>query len=200
MVLRHQNHDSLSSLLLRTASFMQDHGLMAIFWKAWPAAFLWGVGTALGEIPPYATSLAATLAGDIDEEVEEYNEIEEQTRSGTKKKVDPITATKIWMIAFMRRYGFWGVFIMSAWPNALFDLCGICCGASKMPFWDFFGALFLGKACTKVPPQVFIMILLFSEVYRDTYVSIFTTFLRCVCAEPKGKHSSHVSRLIQSSF
>merc|ERR1740130_1436116 len=82
------------------------------------------------------------------------------------------------MIAFMRRYGFWGVFIMSAWPNALFDLCGICCGASKMPFWDFFGALFLGKACTKVPPQVFIMILLFSEVYRDTYVSIFTTFLR----------------------
>ena len=121
-----------------------------IFLKTLPAAFLWGVGTAIGEIPPYATSLAATVAGDIDEEVEEYLDLQKQSedvKAGKAKKLDPLTETKIWMTDFARKYGFWGVFLMSAWPNALFDLCGICCGAMKMPFWDFFGALFLVRFC-----------------------------------------------------
>ena len=28
------------------------------------------------------------------------------------------------MLDVIRRFGFWGVFLFSAWPNALFDLCG----------------------------------------------------------------------------
>lgn len=39
-------------------------------------------------------------------------------------------------------------------PNAAFDLCGLCCGAFKMPFWKFFGATLLGKAFVKVNMQV----------------------------------------------
>ena len=50
-----------------------------------------------------------------------------------------------------RRHGFWGIFLLAAWPNALFDLCGICCGHFLMPFWQFFGATFCGKALIKVP-------------------------------------------------
>ena len=48
------------------------------------------------------------------------------------------------------RHGFWGIFLLAAWPNALFDLCGICCGHFQMPFWQFFGATFCGKALVKV--------------------------------------------------
>ena len=48
------------------------------------------------------------------------------------------------------RHGFWGIFLLAAWPNALFDLCGICCGHFLMPFWVFFGATFCGKALAKV--------------------------------------------------
>lgn len=39
------------------------------------------------------------------------------------------------MIHFLRSYGFLGVFIMAAWPNFAFDLCGICCGHFLMSFW-----------------------------------------------------------------
>ena len=48
------------------------------------------------------------------------------------------------------RHGFWGIFLLAAWPNALFDLCGICCGHFLMPFWQFFGATLAGKAIVKV--------------------------------------------------
>lgn len=48
------------------------------------------------------------------------------------------------------RHGFVGILVLAAWPNAAFDLCGICCGHFLMPFWDFFGATFIGKAILKV--------------------------------------------------
>lgn len=50
------------------------------------------------------------------------------------------------------RHGFWGIFLLAAWPNALFDLCGICCGHFLMPFWEFIGATMAGKALVKARP------------------------------------------------
>ena len=116
-----------------------DYGWTGIFLKAWPAAFLWGIGTAMGEIPPYATSYAAAVAGEADEDMEEVAELQRMKAEGKDApKKDPFTEMKIWMVDVMDRHGFWGVLLMSAWPNAMFDLCGICCGSMKMPFWDFF--------------------------------------------------------------
>ena len=51
--------------------------------------------------------------------------------------------------ALVCRHGFWGIFLLAAWPNALFDLCGICCGHFLMPFWEFIGATMAGKALVK---------------------------------------------------
>lgn len=141
-----------------------------IYWNSFPAVFLWGCGTAMGEIPPYWTAYAAKISGEVDaEDAEDIDEVE-QLAQHDGAAVDPVTATKIWMIKFMKRWGFWGVFLMSAWPNALFDLCGICCGSCLMPFWHFFTACWLGKACVKAPIQLVILIRLFSETYRDEFV------------------------------
>ena len=38
----------------------------AVFWES----FLWGSGTALGELPPYFVALSASLAGNTPEEIE----------------------------------------------------------------------------------------------------------------------------------
>jgi hypothetical protein len=57
---------------------------------------------------------------------------------------------KNWMLGFIRRHGFWGILLLAAYPNAAFDLCGICCGHFLMPFWQFFGATLLGKGVIKV--------------------------------------------------
>lgn len=40
----------------------------------------------------------------------------------------------------IQQHGFVGILMLASWPNAAFDLCGICCGAFKMPFIQFFGA------------------------------------------------------------
>jgi hypothetical protein len=54
------------------------------------------------------------------------------------------------MLDVIKKWDMWGVFLLSAWPNAMFDLCGMCCGHLQMPFWKFITGLVLGKAFVKV--------------------------------------------------
>ena len=57
------------------------------------------------------------------------------------------------MIRVLQRRGFWGLVAMASWPNAAFDLCGICCGQFGMPFVTFLSATALGKGFIKAPMQ-----------------------------------------------
>jgi hypothetical protein len=43
--------------------------MWAIYKSVFLEAFLWGLGTALGELPPYFVALSASLAGSHDEEI-----------------------------------------------------------------------------------------------------------------------------------
>lgn len=126
---------------------------------------LWGIGTALGEVPPYALSRAAALAGKANAELDEIGEM---------KGDNAFEKMKIWMVDFMKRYGWWGVVAMSAWPNAAFDLCGICCGHFLMPFWTFLSATIVGKAFIKVNGQAAVMITLFSPTHFKLMVPKLT--------------------------
>ena len=53
-------------------------GFFTIYQAVIIEAFLWGAGTALGELPPYFLSRAASAAGGIDEELKEILENESQ--------------------------------------------------------------------------------------------------------------------------
>ena len=128
---------------------------LSIFYKVMIPSMLWGMGTALGEIPPYAISRAAKLAGIRNEEFEEATE-----HSSSNNVFDWM---KDWMIGFLQTHGFWGVLLMSAWPNMAFDLCGICCGHFMMPFWTFLGATVLGKAVIKSNLQAMFFITIFMD-------------------------------------
>lgn len=92
------------------------------------------------------------MAGKINEELTELKE-----GSG------PIVAMKKWMMDILDRFGFIGVVLLSAWPNAAFDLVGICCGTMLWPFWKFFGACCIGKAFVKVHFQSLFFIFLFRD-------------------------------------
>jgi membrane protein YqaA with SNARE-associated domain len=129
----------------------------AIFRKVIVPCMLWGAGTAAGEIPPYALSRAAKLAGQRNEEFEEITE--------SKSSYNLMNHMKDWMIDFLQKHGFWGVLLMSAWPNVAFDLCGICCGHFLMPFWTFFGATLIGKAIIKVNLQAAFFITIFTDAH-----------------------------------
>lgn len=80
-----------------------------------------------------------------------------------KQALGPLERTKAGMVAVLERSGFWGLVAMASWPNAAFDLCGICCGNFGMPFWTFLGATALGKGLIKAPLQCAFFSSLFSS-------------------------------------
>ena len=139
-------------------------GFMALWLKVLGTAIVWGIGTAAGEIPPYKLSYmaakvrgaagaacwgdgscaAARQAGSVDEELEkELAELSGPEAASSTLAVRKFNAMKEWMIDFIKRHGFWGIYLMvrtrsrsatlrppanpgfqAAWPNAAFDLCG----------------------------------------------------------------------------
>jgi hypothetical protein len=98
------------------------------------------------------------------------------------------------MLDIVDKYGFWGVVLLSAWPNAMFDLCGICCGHALMPFVTFFTAVFIGKALIKVNGQLLLFTLLFSSKYRHVAVDKIATAAAVV-----GLDSTKVSKLVHDA-
>lgn len=148
------NYDSHSDMWWQACSMKcestnpagaEDAPFMAVLLRVLVPAMLWGAGTACGEIPPYAVSRAAALAGEDDEETSEA--------MAEMQGDDAMSKMKAWMAGFVEKYGFWGVLIMSSWPNAAFDLVGIVCGQLGVPFWTFLSATMIGKAGVKVNGQ-----------------------------------------------
>merc|ERR1712007_307348 len=143
------------------------------FWRLWALVtvqcMLWGIGTTVGELPPYLVSRAARLSSgqtsDFEEEVEE-----------AKKSRDIISRMKVWTIEFTKRHGFFGVFLLASWPNTAFDMCGMCCGYLLMPFWTFFGATILGKAVVRVNLQVTFFVHLFGSGFFQVMLGGLDTF------------------------
>jgi len=130
-----------------------------LYWKVIVAVVIWGIGTAAGEIPPYQFSYMAAVAGETNAELAaELEETKQTDNMDLPYSVRKFNAMKAWMVDFIERHGFWGVYAMSAWPNAAFDLCGMCCGSFKMPFWTFFGGTVLGKGFTLRPIQTAIFV------------------------------------------
>ncbi|GAB5372183.1 hypothetical protein AAMO2058_001643500 [Amorphochlora amoebiformis] len=163
------------------ADYPKDPNLTftAIMMKAMLPAVLWGCGTAIGEIPPYAISLAARNARKANSDIsdEQFDEIQGDIKSAEASKnvlMRTKGAIEKWMVDFLQRNGFMGVLLMAAWPNAFFDLCGICCGHFGMPFWKFFGATLIGKGFMKVPMQVVVIVTAFSESYLKVVLGIVT--------------------------
>uniref|UniRef100_A0A7S4UKD5 EF-hand domain-containing protein n=1 Tax=Alexandrium monilatum TaxID=311494 RepID=A0A7S4UKD5_9DINO len=138
------------------------------FLRLWAAVtvpcMLWGFGTAVGELPPYAVSKTARLSNTTDSEFEA--ELKE-----AKEKGDVFSKMKIWTIDFTKRHGFFGVFMLASWPNAAFDMCGMCCGYLLMPFWTFFIATALGKGVVKVNGQAVVFVNLFGSGFFKVLLS-----------------------------
>lgn len=63
-------------------------------------AFMWGLGTAIGELPPYFMAKAAAESGKTSEEIEELREIEEKNSKGI------IDMVKSFLYSHLKRHGF----------------------------------------------------------------------------------------------
>jgi uncharacterized membrane protein YdjX (TVP38/TMEM64 family) len=89
-------------------------------------------------------------------------------------------AMQAWMMRIIQQHGFMGILLLASWPNAAFDLCGICCGAFLMPFWQFFGATLIGKGVIKVSGQAMFFVALFRWVrWVVEWVAFWSAGSRC---------------------
>lgn len=132
--------------------------------KVLPQCCLWGLGTAIGELPPYLVSKAARMAG------QKSGDFEAEIEAARNSK-DVFSRLKLWTMDFTERHGFLGVVILAGWPNAAFDMCGMCCGYLLMPFWTFFLAVIVGKSFIKVAGQACFFVALFGKAFFETVLN-----------------------------
>ncbi|KAI5566438.1 hypothetical protein BDE02_13G019900 [Populus trichocarpa] len=114
-------------------------------------AVLWGIGTALGELPPYFISRAASMSGsklEVMKEFESFSAEDHNTVMATHMK-----QIKNWFLSHSQYLNFFSILVLASVPNPLFDLAGILCGQFGVPFWKFFLATLIGKAIIKTHIQ-----------------------------------------------
>lgn len=132
--------------------FQSEYGtrvpLSSILPQVQMEAVLWGLGTAIGELPPYFISRAARLSGSRMDAMEELD-------SEDKGVLNQI---KCWFFSHTQHLNFFTILVLASVPNPLFDLAGIMCGQFGIPFWNFFLATLIGKAIIKTNIQTVFII------------------------------------------
>ena len=84
--------------------------LWSIMSKVRLESFLWGAGTALGELPPYFMARAARLSGydpDDAEDLQEFEELQKKREMG--EKLSYFEKLKLGMERIVERVGFFGI-------------------------------------------------------------------------------------------
>ncbi|KAM3365248.1 hypothetical protein ACQJBY_015168 [Aegilops geniculata] len=137
-------------------------------------AVLWGIGTALGELPPYFISRAASMSG---QKVEELAELDASiSKEGFLSST--LRRAKRWLMSHSQYLNFPTILLLASVPNPLFDLAGILCGQFNVPFWKFFLATLIGKAIIKVYMQTTLVITLCNnqllELVEERLVWVFS--------------------------
>jgi len=140
-----------------------DVPYLNLVFKILPVFVVWGLGTAVGEVPPYFIAYMAKSAGENNADMEDIDDI--------RSKNDPVSKMQVWMLDIMEWGGFWGIVAMAAWPNAAFDMCGIVCGHLLLPLWMFLGATMVGKGLMKAPMQGFFFVAMFRKSTADWILS-----------------------------
>lgn len=160
-------------------------GILKVMSKVRLEAFMWGAGTALGELPPYFMARAARLSGN--EDLEDLEELEELMEKEKTKDLSVLDKAKLAVEKLVERVGFLGILACASIPNPLFDLAGITCGHFLVPFWTFFGATLIGKAVIKMHIQKLFVIIAFNE----NHVELLLKMLRYI---------PYVGRYLQAPF
>ncbi|XP_011023621.1 PREDICTED: vacuole membrane protein KMS1-like [Populus euphratica] len=114
-------------------------------------AVLWGIGTALGELPPYFISRAASISGSKREVMKEFESFSPEDHNTVM--ATHINQIKNWLLSHSQYLNFFSILVLASVPNPLFDLAGIMCGQFGVPFWKFFLATLIGKAIIKTHIQ-----------------------------------------------
>ncbi|KAF5944605.1 hypothetical protein HYC85_018682 [Camellia sinensis] len=137
--------------------FSSSHGsripLSSILPQIQIEAVLWGIGTALGELPPYFISKAASESGE-----RVVDDLDDSSTEDNGVVATHLYKIKHWFLSHTQYLNFFTILVLASVPNPLFDLAGIMCGQFGIPFWEFFVATLIGKAVIKTHIQTVFII------------------------------------------
>ncbi|MBA0616337.1 hypothetical protein Godav_016393 [Gossypium davidsonii] len=184
--------------------FSSTHGsrvpLSSILQQVQLEAILWGIGTALGELPPYFISRAASESG---REFDAMEELDGSSSEDTGVIAALLEKIKRWLLSHSQHLNFFTILILASVPNPLFDLAGIMCGQFGIPFWDFFLSTLIGKAFIKTYIQMVFIISICNNQLLDWieneliwvlgFVPGFDTFLPTLTAKLHAAKDKYLS-------
>ena len=122
----------------------KTHSLFILFKVILPV-WIWGLGTALGELTSFFLAQKINSeGGSIEQYILSSNPI--------------INGVNNMIVEYLQRYGFFTILFMASWPNMLFDMAGLAAGFYGISLLTFLKATILGKTFIKAPLQAFVII------------------------------------------
>lgn len=120
----------LAPAIIAHVSHYPHHSILENYSEVWWWSLSWGIGTAIGELPPYWAARAARLQNKRSAELdEEFASTDDSGMVGRiKQRIQGMNM------------GFFSICLFASVPNPLFDLAGLMCGHNLVPFGTFFGA------------------------------------------------------------
>ena len=134
--------------------------------KCFLFVFVWGIGTALGELPPYfiAFNIKKYRKRNNSNSINKLYRLLGDKTNTIKKTIESIVSK----FKKNKKYRFYFLIAFAAWPNAIFDLCGVAAGLAGLSLREFLIPIMIGKACIKIPIQLGFII--YSYAYYDTNI------------------------------
>ena len=129
----------------------------ASYLRCLPFVFCWGIGTALGELPPYL--IARNLNIKDKKATDKLFNLLGNNKEKVKNSIDSI----INKLQTNGKFRYYTIIALSSWPNALFDMCGVAAGLIKLSTAEFLVPTMIGKAVIKTPIQL--GVILYSYIY-----------------------------------
>jgi len=126
-----------------------------------PMVLIWGLGTAFGELPPYfiARKMNYKDSKGLDKMYKLLGDNSDTIKNNVNNTVEKFRKNK--------NYSFITIVCLSAWPNAMFDICGIAAGLVKLRVDEFLIPTIIGKALIKTPIQLGFILYSYAH-YGDT--------------------------------
>jgi vacuole membrane protein 1 len=149
-------HTGIFFLFPYIINYYEDNPNLNIYYSVLyclPQIILWGIGSALGELPPYLLT---------------YNCDDENLEIINNRKLKAL-CTNIYNIiknnidCSNKIIIFLGILIMSSWPNLTFDMCGMLCGYYKLTINEFLIPTVLGKGFIKAPIQCLVVLYFYTN-------------------------------------
>jgi membrane protein YqaA with SNARE-associated domain len=126
------------------------------FVRVFPIMFVHAVGSALGELPPFLSAAVLIRHFRLHE-----------------SKESKMAQLYRWMQTKMQKRRFTSIILLSAYPNATFDVAGLVAGASNMSTPSFLSATILGKAFIRAPVACAVIV---CGIHNPWLVSKFPSF------------------------